>query len=249
MMCLLSCSNNDDIQDIQTVQNTADLEPDRIWLYLADWPLNNAHSWEYKFTYENGNLKKMSGQLADTFSYDYNRIVTYMGNKVTIESFPNNDNYRADKLIYTIENGRPINAEMYDSIDELMFKKNYTYESNKIKVYINWYDVQEIYITYYFDSNNNLIKSEKLEKEIGIDRKLTITNYSDFDTAKNPYKKLYLLNDTFYEKSLSANNYRKIKGTIQQFYTLTPMPPVIFENNCNYTYDINGQIILHFPTL
>ncbi|MDH6252292.1 hypothetical protein M2347_002019 [Chryseobacterium sp. H1D6B] len=253
MMCLLSCSNNDDIQDIQTVQNTADLEPDRIWVSLAEWPNNvgfNNGPLEYKFTYENGNLKKMSGQLVEAypgtllFIKDYYWDLSYIGNKITLKNYTDK---KINELIYTIENGRPLKAEMYNDLDELVFTKEYTYEPNKIKVYINQADIRETYITYYFDSNKNLIKSEKLEKISGIDQKLTITNYSDFDTAKNPYKKLYLLNDTFYEKSLSANNYRKAEGTTELLNSSHPFPSGTFMYSQTYIYDANGQIFLHHP--
>lgn len=58
------------------------------------------------------------------------------------------------------------------------------------------------------------------KKTGGVDNKVTTTIYSDYDTAKNPFRKLYLVNEDFYEKGLSANNFRAKKTTSQ--YLPTP---------------------------
>ncbi|WP_129536095.1 hypothetical protein [Chryseobacterium sp. 3008163] len=73
---------------------------------------------------------------------------------------------------------------------------------------------------------------------------MTTIYYSNFDTAKNPYKKLYLMNENFFVKSLSANNYRKMSYTIE--YLQNPQSvPGNGSSEWTYNYDSNGQVIIN----
>jgi hypothetical protein len=106
-----------------------------------------------------------------------------------------------------------------------------------------------LFSTYYFDSNNNLSKSETLEKAGDKNKQFTTTVYSDFDNAKNPFKKLYLINDDFYEKSLSKNNFRAKESVIEYAESpggITPQPG-ISKAKWTYNYDAHGQVLLYFP--
>ncbi|MCX8525034.1 hypothetical protein OF897_14035 [Chryseobacterium formosus] len=245
---IISCSTSSDDM-LENQQIPTDLEPNKAFAYYMESPKLSSlqPSWYYTFNYENGRLVKMTGKfvksesiwLPDSFYSDPFTTLSYHNNQIELKF--SNDTYPT--IVYTIENDKPKKAELYNQFNELITVKNYTYEIGKIKIYSKTYTL-ETYYTYYLDSNNNLIKSEKLEKSGGLDKTLTTTTYSNFDNSKNPFKKLYLLNDNFYEKSLSNNNYRKINYTIQNLEN-----PQYLPGNGNaewaYQYDLNGQIVLY----
>ncbi|OBW40514.1 hypothetical protein AB670_03138 [Chryseobacterium sp. MOF25P] len=251
---IISCANSDDI--IENQQNSQDLEPDKAFVNYMEFPKLALlyPSWYYTFNYQNGNLTKMTGKFVnggtlsspDFFYPDSFISLSYNNNQVEVK-------YSSDvypTIVYTMENDKPKKAELYNQFNELITVKNYTYEFGKIKIYSKTYTF-ETYSTYYLDSNNNLIKSEKLEKSGGIDTKFTTTTYLDFDQAKNPFKKMFLINDNLYEKSLSANNFRAIESIIQ--YLPNPLngnvqlPPGKESANWTYQYDSNGQVLLYHP--
>jgi len=248
---MISCSTNSD-DSLENQQNSPDLEPDKAFVAYMEFP-NLAPlipSWYYTFSYENGKLIKMTGQFVksqsiwtpDNFYSDSFSTLSYHTNQVEVK---NSDNIYPPRIVYTMENDLPKKAELYDQFNQVITVKNYTYEPGKIKIYSKNYTF-ETYYSYYFDSNNNLIKSEKLEKSGGFDKTLTTTTYSNFDTSKNPFKKLSLLNDKFYEKSLSNNNYRKTNYTVQNLQDPQFLPG--YGNaEWTYQYDSNGQILLHHP--
>lgn len=248
---IVSCSTSSD-DTLGDQQNIADLEPNKAFVHYMESPKVSSlqPSWYYTFTYENGRLMKMIGKFVksesiwspDSFYSDSFTTLSYHSNKIEVK-FSDNTYYT---IVYTMENDRPKKAELYNQFNELITLKTYTYESGKIKIYSKTYNSLETFYTYYLDSSNNLIKSEKLEKSGGLDKSLTTTTYSNFDTAKNPFKKLYLLNDNFYEKSLSKNNYRKINYTIQDLQNPEYLPG---SGNAEWTYqyDTSGQIVLYHP--
>ncbi|MFC7346904.1 hypothetical protein ACFQO9_09275 [Chryseobacterium zhengzhouense] len=247
---IVSCSTSSD-DTLENQQNPTDLEPNKAFVYYMESPKVSSlqPSWYYTFNYKNGRLVKMIGKFVkseniwspDNFYSDSFTTLSYHNNKIELKF--SNDTYPT--IVYTMENDKPKKAELYNQFNELVTVKTYTYESGKIKIYSKTYTL-ETYYTYYLDSNNNLIKSEKLEKSGGLDKALTTTTYSNFDNSKNPFKKLYLLNDNFYEKSLSNNNYRKINYTIQNLQNPEYLPE-IGNAEWTYQYDLNGQIVLHHP--
>lgn len=254
----MSCStSSDDILENQQV--SADLEPAKAFVHYMDFPKITSlyPSWYHTFNYENGKLVKMSGKVAlagtwlpNIFFPDSVITLSYNNNnnKVTLK---NSDNpYTA--IVYTMESNRLEKSELFDNDlvnpEVLMRTRTYTYESNKINVYEDEFNKnREAFTTYFFDSNKNLIKSEKLEKSGGVDMKFTTTTYSDFDNAKNPFKKIFLVNDNFYEKSLSVNNFRKVEGTIHEFYNPNNYPDGNFMSQWTYQYDTIGQVLLYHP--
>ncbi|AZB30849.1 hypothetical protein [Chryseobacterium balustinum] len=257
---IISCANSDDILENQQVLQ--DLEPNKAFVNYMEFPKLALlyPSWYYTFNYQNGNLTKMTGKLVnggtlsspDIFYPDSFISLSYNNNQVEVKDSES----PYTKTVYTMENSRPKKSEYYqyyvDIGEQLEITKTYMYEANTIAVYENFYNGnKEIYTTYFFDSNKNLIKSEKLEKTYGVNNRLKITNYSDFDNAKNPFKKMFLINDNLYEKSLSANNFRAIESIIQ--YLPNPLngnvqlPPGKESANWTYQYDSNGQVLLYHP--
>jgi len=257
-LSVISCSHDNVLEEQE------DLQPEKIlppYVYPGVGFMTGGY---FKCEYDNGKLVKMygrylnSGQMGGIGQFDSDSLMTftYNNDEVKLEFYY----FGVDSgmvIIYTMKNGRPIKSELYyrDFIGPDMLAKTttYTYENNKIIVYDDKYNKNmEVITTYFFDYNKNLIKSEKLEKSGGIDRKLTITNYSNFDKAKNPFKKFSLVYDQyniddqiFYVKSLSANNYRKMEGTIQLLNT--PFPNGNFKSEWTYQYDSNGQVVLYHP--
>ncbi|WP_326982228.1 hypothetical protein VUJ46_18790 [Chryseobacterium sp. MYb264] len=209
-LSIISCSTSDEVLEEQNNLQQEDLQPEKI---LPPYVYTNATfstGGYFKCIYDNGRLSKIYGkyvksqtiQFPDTFNSDTFISLTYNNDQVKLEYSDNSDEF----IIYETENNRPVKSELY-VYDELVTSTKYTYESDKIMIYKDTYNKnREEFITYFFDSNKNLTKSEKLEKSGGVETKLTVTNYSNFDHAKNPFKKLSLINDNFFEKSLSANN-------------------------------------------
>ncbi|MET3038403.1 hypothetical protein ABXT08_20135 [Chryseobacterium sp. NRRL B-14859] len=236
------------------IQET-ELQPEKAYVFLTDGVEFGASIFPdkyYQFSYENGNLKSVIGRLSSNnqFVPNVTTLLSYSPNKVVVDYMESMGSYTT--ISYSMENNRPKKAEQYFNGDTsyLFFSKTYSYEQDKIKIYTKRGSI-EYYTTYYFDTKNNLIKKEVLEKTGGMDNKFTTTAYSDFDNAKNPFKKLYLINDDFYEKSLSANNFRA-KESVSQ-YLPNPAngnmtyPPGHSSSQWTYHYDANGQVLLYFP--
>lgn len=256
-LSLFSCSTNDD-----SVENTqTDPELDRGYVFEMDqrFPLKSPELY-YQFTYENGRLKNILGRYYPSYSgigyFNANVLtqLTYTQNKVQIDYLEAEGVAGYKTVTYLMDHNRPIKFEQYQNYpgypSYLERSKSYTYEQDKITTYEKrggW----ELYTFYYFNNQKNLIKSETLEKTGGVDNKVTTTIYSDYDTAKNPFRKLYLVNEDFYEKGLSANNFRAKKTTSQ--YLPTPAngnmtyPPGYANSEWTYNYDSNGQVLLYFP--
>ncbi|OCK53141.1 hypothetical protein BA768_00875 [Chryseobacterium sp. CBo1] len=252
---VISCSGTDDILQEATFQNnSSELQPDKIWVYYAELPVitNVNQDWNYKFLYENGLLKRMTGRLNKVnsggsniyfFSNDIYTNVSYLPNQVVVEHSEMHDGVK--KIVHTLQNNKLIKSEIYNNYNEIYQVKNYSYEANKISVHTKWYS-WDTYDTYFFDSNKNLIKSEKLELSGNVETKLTKTDYLNFDTAKNPYKKLSLLNENFFVKSLSENNYRKISYTTQYLPNDPQILPGNGYNEWTYQYNSDGQVVLSY---
>ncbi|MCS3532592.1 hypothetical protein [Chryseobacterium sp. JUb7] len=266
-LSIISCSTNDDVLEEQNNVQQEDLQPEKILPPYVYPTTSFTIGGYFKCVYNNGKLTRMYGRylkseqlgVPDRFDLDSFMTFTYNNNQVKLEFISDSGVDLGMVIIYTMENDRLIKSELYyrDFVepDMLVKTRTYTYEANKIAVYEDENNkMRESFITYTFDSNKNLIKSEKLDKSYGIDSKLTVTNYSNFDHAKNPFKKLSLVYDqnnihdnTFYVKSLSANNYRKIEGTTQLLNSQHPYPQGTFMSQWNYNYDSQGQVVLYHP--
>lgn len=247
-LSLFSCKSNE--EDIVEETQIQDLQPDKAYIHYVDRPTSNLNAdWYYRFNYENGNLTKISGWLmGKTFSSDAHTDLTYQGNEAKISYSFDSDLTN----VYTLQNNRPIKEVLYIQ-DFIQGTKTYTYENDKIKIFLKPTNgLSDYFVTYYFNPvTKNLIKSEFLHKLQGADVELTTTIYSDFDNAQNPFKKMGLVSDDLYEKSLSANNFRKKVVTVEQFAHPAngnvAMPPSTTIKELTYKYDSNGQVLLYHP--
>ncbi|MFP3835530.1 hypothetical protein [Chryseobacterium sp. SIMBA_028] len=239
-ICMLSCSSSND----EAIEDTRDLQPDKSYEFYIDTPyssstsVNNGH---YQFTYENGNLKTVFG--LNEKSLPTNSIsLSYQDNQVKVFDAVNNSTNAY--TIHTIENNKLVKSEFYNFVSVLGKTRSYTYEKGIISVYEEKGGNQDAIITYYFNNDNNLVKQEKLERIGGANLGLNTIIYSDFDKAKNPFKKLGLVNDSWFAKSLSTNNFRKVEISYISF-TNQDVSTKIY--NCVYKYDSKGQVLLYHP--
>lgn len=249
---LISCGGNDSLNEDVPQNNPSDLEPKKILTYLAEMPVSTNFNpdWYYEFFYENGRLRRMNGRLSkvdtgsSSFYFFYNdkqTNITYTANQATVQyDEPQNG---IKKIVYSFQNSKLIKAEIYNTQDEIYRVKNYSYQNNKILIHTKWY-TWDTYETYFFDANQNLEKSEKLDLSNSIETKLTTTYYMNFDQSENPYKKLYLMNDNFFVKSLSKNNYRKISYLVQDLQN-PQWTPGSGQSEWTYQYSSTGQVILY----
>ncbi|HCM33003.1 hypothetical protein [Chryseobacterium sp.] len=236
-ICLLSCSSSND----EVVEDTRDLQPDKAYEFYINAPyssstsVNNTH---YQFTYENGNLKTVF--RLTPLSWPIVSLL-YQDNQIKVFNGDISSNAYA---LHIIENNRPIKSEYYNFSSELFKTKLYTYAENMIAIHEKEGN-RDAYITYYFNSANNLFKQEILEQKNGLNLGIKTIIYSDYDKSKNPFKKLRLINDICFVKSLSANNFRKIESSYYDLASGATTQTEVY--NCIYKYDSNGQVLLYHP--
>ena len=90
-------------------------------------------------------------------------------------------------------------------------------------------------------SNSNLVSSIKTVLKNDIPTKNSTEKiFSNYDNAKNPFKRLTIFNEYFYQ-GLSKNNCRKI---VTKTYNEDTMLTSENISEWSYNYDKNGQVIL-----
>ncbi|WP_407499663.1 hypothetical protein [Elizabethkingia anophelis] len=106
-----------------------------------------------------------------------------------------------------------------------------------------WEYIETIVEDYIYDSNSNLQKivttSHKTGSINSVDKIKEIT-FGNYDTSKNPFVKLGILND-YFERSLSKNNFR---SRTEISYNIDGSPYKGSENTWNYPYDSSGNLTL-----
>lgn len=257
-LSLFSCSSSDD-----TPADTPPppvIQTEKAYTYCSDGAGTLNPKEFYEFTFENDKLTNIKGrfypiyvQFENLFFADHITKLFYTNNKVVVSQLEEANAVGHNEYHYTMDNNRLSKKEHYyvnnsTGTSSLSFAKTYTYEQDKLKsahLVFPGPGNYEYFTTYYYDNSSNLTKSEFLERINGVDNKMTTTIYSDFDSAANPFKKLYLINDTFFEKSLSVNNFRKKETTVVNL--VLSIPPKTSIKTWNYKYDANGQILLYFP--
>lgn len=260
VLSLFSCSSSDD-----TTEDTPSpiVHTEKAYVYNTDGVGTVPNPKEYyEFTYENGNLVNVKGRFLPVFFQMFNMFfselttqLSYNGNKIKVSVLEFAGISKHDEYLYYMENSRPQKAEYYyvnkdTGNSPIVYTKTYTYEQDRVEktsIKFNNAANTEYATTYYYDDKNNLIKSEMLETGNGVTYQRTTTTYSDFDNAANPFKKLYLINDVFYEKSLSANNFRTKESVVERLNPNSSVPPKISKKTWTYKYDVNGQVLLYFP--
>ena len=257
---LFSCSSSDN-----TIEDNSPPPPviqtEKAYVYCADGVGTINPKEYYEFTYENGNLTNVKGRFLPVFFQMFNMFfsnlittLSYDNNKIKVSALEFDSTMKHDEYLYYMENGRPAKVEYYyvyqTGNSPIVYTKTYTYEQDKVKkivIKFNNAANTEYATTYYYDNNNNLTKSEMFETGNGVTYQQTTNTYSDFDNAANPFKKLYLINDVFYEKSLSANNFRIKESVVERLNPNSGIPPKTSKKIWTYKYDVNGQVSIYYP--
>lgn len=263
VVSLFSCSSSNDDTSTDTPPPPPVIQTEKAYVYAVDGVGTPNAKEFYEFTFENGNLTNVKGrfykifmQMENMFFADKTTTLSYNNDKVILSELEGPTFSGYQEYRFTMANNKPIKQEHYfvnatTGPGTVADTKTYTYEQDRIKnIYwkIEGFGGYEYFTTYYYDNNNNLTKSEFLERINGVDNKLTTAIYSDFDNAANPFKKLYLLNNDLFEKSLSVNNFRKKVSTTENLNPANGnIPQKISTKIWNYKYDTNGQVSLYFP--
>lgn len=259
---LFSCSSNED-----KIENNQDNAP--LITKMSPYSLtseNQSGLYTY-FEYDNAKrlTKKKGGfvQLPATTGYSgfysnemYTSLV-YDNNTVTIENFSTSTQFTVPKnsIYITLNDAMQIQEkEIPFDFNRVWDKKLvYNYSNNKlveIKTTFPNYpydstDPTDYIITYsekfYYDSNGNLSKTEYFEQHNGINKGEKIVRiFENYDNARNPLKRFYLLNQYFYG-SISKNNYRKYTEIHYDDDVMTSTN----ETSWTYLYDTNGNILVN----
>ncbi len=219
----------------------------------------------YHFTYDNNKrlINKKGGFLpiagstgfSGFFSTSVNTKITYENNKAILNDYVDNPNFtiQPNYTVYTLLNNQIV--EKYIPSNNPIFDKKslYKYTNSKLTEIITSYpnmpynpnDPYDFVFTssekFEYDNNGNLIKIVFVAKHNNvINGGIKETVFGNYDKAKNPFKKLYLIEEYFY-KSLSKNNYRKILITsYDQNNNIISSSGSSWE----FPYDSAGNIIL-----
>lgn len=244
-----------------------DLMPEKInffWTNPNGIP-NSATDNNYYFTYDNNKrlINKKGGFIQTSSSTGYsvffnksiNTKIIYENNTATVSNYSDDPVFTIspNTKIYTLTNNQII--EKYIPSFNLYNNKKliYKYENSKLSEIVTTYpnmpyDVNDPtdYIRTFsekfeYDNKGNLIKSVLVEKHNDkIYGERTEIIFGNYDNAKNPFKKLYLLDECFY-RSLSKNNFRLAQS---KTYDMNNNVTFFSESITDFLYDSSGNIIL-----
>lgn len=204
-------------------------------------------------------LPASTGGFGSLFAMNLGTKIVYTNNSATLTDYyidPNNNSSEKENCVYLLDGDRILEKYIpYPDASapwrnkKLIFKYNNNSQISEIITTFpnrsyNPNDPNDYILTYSetfeYNSSGNLLKITKVTKhnnEIFWDR--TETEFSDYDNAKNPFKKLILLDDFFY-RALSKNNYRKIVEKVYMAGALTSDSYYTW----SFSYDTNGNLIL-----
>ena len=227
---------------------------------------NNKH---YTFEYDSNNrlIKKngMMFQISSSTGYGYyffvkeaSTVIEYNGKSATLKNISSDPNftiseYREDFILNNsnqiIEKNIPYKNSMankkikYFYNGKVLIKRETTYPNRSYDPSESWDYIETIIEDFIYDSNNNLQKivttSHKTGNVKSVNKIKEIT-FGNYDTSKNPFVKLGILND-YFERSLSKNNFRS-RSEIS--YNIDGTPSDKSENNWTFMYDTKGNLIL-----
>lgn len=263
-LVIVSCSKTDDHPENPDVNDPLVTKMNGIF-YSNTSPYNQPGiTLNFEYNTAKKLTKKVGGLLpipntsgfTEIFSDKIYTTLTYSNNNVTVEHFSSSTDFtvaKNTKLFAINPLDQILIKEVLNSGNYGLTRQTFTYVNNKLseikttrpdRTY-NSSDPNDYLLTYlekfYFDANGNLSKAEYFEQRNGINKGLKIIRtFEDYDSATNPCKRLFLLDDYFY-RSLSKNNFRKY--TEAQYYN-----DVLASTNSfkwTFSYNTNGQIIVN----
>lgn len=263
-ICFISCNSDENITD-DSSNETLMREMNLNVMYPFSSPINRGEI-NFIFEYDNKNrlTKKNGGYLAialatgfdSYFSDKVYKTLIYTDNKVTVENFYAGDDVTIQRnpIYYTLNSANQIEEKVDPKIIYMTaFKKqSYKYSNGKLIEIVTTFpnisydpnDVEDYILTFsekfYYDVNNNLIKTEYLELHNGVfNGEKIVRTFEDYDNSLNPFKRLQLLEEYFY-RSLSQNNFRKYTETLDNFGTISTR-----KTSWTFPYDTKGNIIYY----
>jgi len=265
-LAFYSCSSNDeDLQEITNINNQ-ELMPEKILKSIIGLDQNEPiASYDYYQLFAYNNQGKLIKVTRDYFNFIYPIYVNleYNGNTITVENRSDDTSviFPKNSVIYTVNNNGKI-KEKYVTVPNggyIYAVKKYYYEYNadgrlyQIKLtypnitpgtpyYFELDDFERVDTFFYSGDNLNKIVSQSLKDYKSHSNIRTETEFSDYDNAKNPFKRLGLLDSYFY-RSLSENNYRKLKTF---YYDENNVQSLSSVSSWTFSYDHNNNIILGF---
>lgn len=267
-LSLSSCSSGDeDVQEVTTTvnNNDGDLMPTQLLKIIVGLEKDDPFGFDYYevFTYDNQRKLVKVDKKRGTQLFQVYLNLNYSGNTVIVEnrSYDPNIKILKNTTVYTLNNNGKV-IEKY--VPSPSFNGQVTYGSRK---YYYEYDgqnkLQKIILKYpdivpgtpsysylkelervdlFFYEGNNLkrIVSQSAEDYNSNSNIKQETIFSDYDMAKNPFKKLGLIESYFY-RSLSENNYRNLKV---YNYDEEGTKTLVSEQGWSFRYDQNNQLLL-----
>lgn len=265
ILFLLSC-RSDEVVNIEQ-----ELMPTKINFAITNpLELGNSstdNNFEFQYDNQQRLIKKIGGFIplsgstgfSGFFSKNVATQIVYENNLATVSeiSLDTNLTLTPNRRIFTITNNQITEKYIPSTVTTNTWNNKklvYKYLSNQLSEIVTSYpdmpydpnDPYDYILTYSdkfeFNNSGNLTKITKIEKhnDIIYGGKTEIT-FGNYDTAKNPFKKLYLLDDSFY-RSLSKNNYRLMQ---QKVYDNNNNVVSFSENSWDFKYDSSGNLILY----
>ena len=258
---LFSCTSDEDFQNKITEVNN-DLMPEKLFKPIVGADEGETYSYYFQlFSYNNqGKLTKLKKDYISYIDPVYLNF-EYSGNTVTVSDKidDNSVNLSKKKVVYTYDNNKIKEKFIYyNSVDEYSAQKYY-YEYNPVgklkkitlrypnikseSPYYEDLDIFERIDTFIFDGNNlKKIVSQSVKEYNDNSNARTETVFSDYDNAKNPFKRLGLIEPYFY-RSLSDNNYREMKIDL---YDENNISIGVASSKWVFSYDKNNNMLLYY---
>ncbi|MDX8567481.1 hypothetical protein OZ668_05770 [Elizabethkingia sp. HX XZB] len=184
---------------------------------------------------------------------EYNNSSASIKNIAVIPDYPildikedfkfNNENQIIEKYIPAKYSNRMDKKIKYLYDGKVLIKRETTYPNRSYDPSLSWDYIETFVEDFIYDSNNNLQKIVTTSHKTGNVNSITKTKeitFGNYDTSKNPFVKLGILND-YFERSLSKNNFR---SRTEITYNINGIPGDKSENNWTFMYDTKGDLIV-----
>ena len=258
-ICLTSCSNNE--ENAEKSITTPLIKQMKFEPWFVQFSVNPAEI-NFNFEYDNSNrlTKKIgayssSSSFSGFFSNDKYTSLIYTNNKVTVENFTSSDTYNVLKntVYYTLNSSNLIEEKEIPNKYVISNRKLfYKYSNGKLVEVVTTYpnmpydpnEETDYILTYsekfYYDANDNLIKTEYFEQHNGKNEgEKIVRTFEDYDASYNPFVRFQLLEEYFY-RSLSKNNFRKYTET-SDYFSNTYKKVAAW----TFAYDAQGNIVIN----
>lgn len=194
----------------------------------------------------NGGYREIDQSTGYTHAYDetiYDEI-TYSGNQIFIQRKSSSNIFTPTKYEATIFFDNELKYTKKIVQDLSTFPQTYTLfyffdsDKNLIKTQKTYSNIIET-SNYFFDNKKNIVKIEtvKLQNEIQLSR--TTELFSDYDSSENPIKGLAMFDELFY-RCLSKNNFKKYE---RNEYNAANELIASSYRTWNFVYDSYGRVM------